>query len=211
MTRIESFFLPGPAGRLECFLKHPAGADPRAAVVVCHPHPVFGGTMHNKVVHAVAEALVAAGLPVLRFNFRGAGGSAGRHDGGRGESDDLRAALDEAARRFPSLPLVVAGYSFGAFVGLGVGCYDGRVAALIGLAAPVGLYNFAFLRDCEKPLTLIQGESDPLAPLGLVLMLGASLPRGARVVPIEGADHGFNGRLDVVSARVAEALHASLG
>jgi len=208
--RIETFFLPGPAGRLECFLKHPAGAVPRAAAVVCHPHPMFGGTMHNKVVHAAAEALVGAGLPVMRFNFRGAGGSAGTHDGGRGESDDLRAVLDEAARRFPGLPLVVAGYSFGAFVGLGVGCYDRRVRALIGIAAPVGLFNFSFLRDCDKPLTLIQGESDPLAPLPLVLTLAAALPRGIRVVPIEGAAHGFADRLEVLAARVAEALPTPL-
>jgi len=209
-TRIETFFLPGPAGRLECFLKHPDGAARRAAAVVCHPHPLFGGTMHNKVVHAAAEALVGAGLPALRFNFRGAGGSTGAHDGGRGESDDLRAVLDEAARRFPGLPLVVAGYSFGAFVGLGVGCYDRRVAALIGIAAPVGLFNFSFLRDCDKPLTLIQGESDPLAPLPLVLALAAALPRGARVVPVEGAAHGFADRLELLAARVAEALPATL-
>jgi len=216
-SRIESFFLAGPAGRLECFLKLPAGAEPptgaepRATAVVCHPHPLFGGSMHNKVVHAAAEALVGAGVPTLRFNFRGAGGSAGVHDGGRGESDDLRAVLGEAQRRFPAVPIVVAGYSFGAFVGLGVGCYDRRVAALIGIAAPVGLYDFAFLRDCDKPLTLIQGESDPLAPLGLVLAMAASLPRGARVVPVEGAAHGFVGRLEVLQTRVAEALQASLG
>jgi len=209
-TRIETFFLPGPAGRLECFLKQPADAARRAAAVVCHPHPLFGGTMQNKVVHATAEALVGAGLAALRFNFRGAGGSAGVHDGGRGESDDLRVVLDEAARRFPDLPLVVAGYSFGAFVGLGVGCYDRRVAALIGIAAPVGLFNFSFLRDCDKPLTLIQGESDPLAPLGLVLTLAAALPRGARVVPIDGAEHGFAGRLEILAARVVEALPATL-
>ena len=166
--------------------------------------------MHNKVVHATAEALVGAGLPALRFNFRGAGRSAGAHDGGRGESDDLRAVLDEATRRFPGLPLLVAGYSFGAFVGLGVGCYDRRVAALIGVAAPIGLFNFSFLRDCDKPLTLIQGDSDPLAPLPLVLTLAAALPRGVRVVPVEGAAHGFATRLDILATRVVEALPVTL-
>lgn len=206
-TRAETFFLPGPAGRLECFLKRPAAARPGgAAAVVCHPHPLFGGTMHNKVVHAASEALVRLGLPVLRFNFRGAGRSSGPHDGGRGEQDDLRTVLDEAAGRFPRAPLLVAGYSFGAFVGLGVGCLDPRVAALIGIGAPIGLYNFGFLRDCRKPLFLIQGESDPLAPLGLVLTLASMLPAGARVLPIAGANHGFDDRLEEVAARVSEAI-----
>ncbi len=208
--RIETFMLPGPAGRLECFLKIPAGMLARGAAVVCHPHPLFGGTMHNKVVHAAAEALHGVGLPALRFNFRGAGGSGGRHDGGRGESDDLRAVLDEAGRRFPGAPILVAGYSFGAYVGLGVGCFDERVAALIGIAAPAGLFDFGFLRECAKPLTLIHGEVDPLAPLGLILTLAAALPQGARVVPIAGAAHDFAGRLDVLATRVAEAVPEAL-
>ncbi|HKQ97615.1 MAG TPA: alpha/beta hydrolase [Candidatus Polarisedimenticolia bacterium] len=208
--RIETFMLPGPAGRLECFLKTPSGAPARAAAVVCHPHPLFGGTLHNKVVHAAAEALVGLGLPALRFNFRGAGRSAGTHDAGRGESDDLRAVLDEAARRFPGAPLLIAGYSFGAYVGLGVGCHDPRVAALIGIAAPAGIYDFGFLRECAKPLTLIHGEADPLAPLGLILTLAAALPQGARVVPIAGAAHNFSGHLDALAARVAEAVPESL-
>src|SRR5262245_31423328 len=88
-ARIQTYFLDGPAGRLECFLKHPAGAPPgTTAAVVCHPHPMFGGSMHNKVVHAAAESLARLGLPVVRFNFRGVGRSAGAHDGGRGETDD---------------------------------------------------------------------------------------------------------------------------
>lgn len=208
--RIETFFLPGPAGRVECFLKHPAGTPARGAAVVCHPHPLFGGTLHNKVVHAAAEALVGLGLPALRFNFRGVGRSAGRHDHGRGESDDLRAVIGEAARRFPGAPILVAGYSFGAWVGLGVGCFDDRVAALVGIAAPAGLFDFGFLRDCRKPLTLIHGEADPLAPIGLILTLAAALPEGARVVPIAGAAHDFAGRLDLLATRVAEAVPAGL-
>lgn len=208
--RIETFMLPGPAGRLECLLKTPAGDAARGAAVVCHPHPLFGGTLHNKVVHAAAEALVGLGLPALRFNFRGAGRSAGTHDAGRGESDDLRAVLDEATRRFPGAPLLVAGYSFGAYVGLGVGCFDPRVAALIGIAAPAGIFDFGFLRECTKPLTLIHGEADPLAPLGLILTLAAALPQGARVVPVPEAAHNFAGQLDILAARVAEAVPESL-
>jgi alpha/beta superfamily hydrolase len=217
--RIASFFLAGPAGRLECFLKHPADAAPAAApasaapgaaAIVCHPHPLFGGTMHNKVVHAAAEALVGLGFPTLRFNFRGVGRSGGSHDGGRGETDDLRTVLDDTAARFPGAPVVLAGYSFGAWVGLRTGCSDPRVAALIGIAAPVGLYNFGFLQGCRRPLTLIQGDADPLAPLGLVLTLAAALPGGVRVLPIAGAGHSFAGHLEEVARLVVEAVPDTL-
>jgi alpha/beta superfamily hydrolase len=206
-SRIESLLFHGPAGRLEGFLKRPPVELARpGAAVVCHPHPMFGGTMHNKVVHAAAEALVRCGFPVMRFNFRGVGRSAGAHDGGRGEQDDLRAALDTLAERFPGEPIVVAGYSFGAFVGLRVGMEDPRAAALLGIAAPVGLFNFGFLRECRKPLALIHGESDPLAPLGLVLTLAAMLPAEARVLPVAGAAHGFADQLDALAERVTEAV-----
>lgn len=206
-TRIESLVLSGPSGRLEAFLKRPAAPHPSgAAAIVCHPHPLFGGSMHNKVVHAASESLVQIGLPVLRFNFRGVGRSAGRHDGGAGEQDDARAALDQLAAFFPGAPLVVAGYSFGAFVGLKAGCPDPRVTGLIGIAAPCGLYNFGFLSECRKPIALIQGEADPIAPLGLVLTLASMLPQEARVVPIAGANHGFADHLEEVAARVAQVI-----
>jgi alpha/beta superfamily hydrolase len=208
-ARIESFFLAGPAGRLEAMLKHPdAGSEPPAVAVVCHPHPMFGGTMHNKVVHAAAEALAGRGLPTLRFSFRGVGRSGGRHDNGRGEQDDLKAALAFLEERWPGRPIVAAGYSFGAFVALAVGCADDRVVSLIGIAAPVGVYPFGFLRVCDKPLVLIQGEADPLAPLPLAFALAATLPGGARVVPIPGADHAFRGGLDLLGQRVEEAAAA---
>ena len=109
---------------------------PYFAAVVCHPHPLYGGTMHNKVVFRVARALHGLGLPVLRFNFRGTGMSAGEHDFGRGEADDVRAALDYLAEQFPGRPLLLAGFSFGAWVGLRVGCGDARVAELVGLGLP---------------------------------------------------------------------------
>jgi len=214
-ARIESLYLAGPAGRLEAVLKHPpvpaspagdddARADPPAVAVVCHPHPLFGGTLHNKVVHAAAEALARRGLPTLRFNFRGVGRSAGRHDNGRGEQEDLGAALAFLEERYPGRKILAAGYSFGAFVALAVGCADERVVSLVAIAAPVGVYPFGFLRACRKPLVLIQGEADPLAPLPLALALAAALPAGARVVPIPGADHAFRGRLDLVGQRVEE-------
>jgi alpha/beta superfamily hydrolase len=205
--RIETFSIAGPAGRIECLLKRPAEpADGGPAAVVCHPHPQFGGTMHNRVVHAAAEALAGLGMPTLRFNFRGVGRSGGEHDGGRGEQDDLAAALDSLAARCPGAPLLVAGYSFGAYVGLSVGCRDDRVEALIGIAAPMALYDFSFLRACAKPLTFIHGEADPFAPLGLVLTVAAALPGGAGVTPIKGAAHGFQDHLDALAAAVASAV-----
>jgi hypothetical protein len=211
MTKIENFFIPGPAGRIECMLKRPApGAEAGAAAAICHPHPLFGGTMHNKVVHAAAEALVAAGLPTLRFNFRGAGGSGGIHDGGRGEQDDLKAVLDHVAGRFPGRPLVLAGYSFGAYVSLRSGCGDGRAAALIGIGLPITMMTFDFLAGCDRPLTLIQGDQDLFGPLPLVMAVAATLPQGARVVAIPGAAHNFAGRLDELALRVGEAVPAEL-
>ena len=132
----RNFFLDGPAGRLEAILWSPtSGKKPPLAALVCHPHPLFGGTMHNKVVYQAAKSLDQFGLPVLRFNFRGAGMSAGAFDQGRGELDDVRAALDFLTDAFPGLPVLLAGFSFGSWVGLQVGCEDSRVAELIGRAS----------------------------------------------------------------------------
>ncbi len=211
MSRIETLFLSGQAGRIECMLKHAAPAatdDPPSAgaAIICHPHPLFGGTLHNKVVHSAAEAIVRRGIPTLRFNFRGAGGSGGRHDHGRGEQEDLRLVLDHTASRYPGRPLLIGGYSFGAFVGLRVGCTDDRVTTLLGIGLPVGLYDFGFLAECVKPLSLIQGERDPFGPIGLLMTMAAALPGGCRVLTVPGADHGFNGRLNELADRVSAAL-----
>jgi uncharacterized protein len=144
----RNFFLDGPAGRLEAILWKPlANAQSLMAAVVCHPHPLFGGTMHNKVVFQTAKSLDALGLPVLRFNFRGAGGSAGKHDHGNGEQDDVRAALDFMSSEFPDLPLLLAGFSFGCWVGLRVGCSDARVSEVIGIGTPVNSTDFSFLQS----------------------------------------------------------------
>ncbi len=210
LPRIETFFLAGPSGRIECLLKRPvfrAADDAHAgAAVVCHPHPLFGGTLHNRVVHAAAEAIGREGIPVLRFNFRGAGGSGGRHDGGRGEQDDLKVVLEHLSGRFPRLPLLIAGYSFGAFVGLRVGCADDRVTALIGIGLPVGLYDFRFLEFCGKPLSLVQGDQDPFGPLASLMTIAARLPGGCRVLAIGGAGHGFTGHLDELRERVSASI-----
>ena len=157
----RNLFLEGPAGRLEAILWKPQGvARPPMAAVLCHPHPLFGGTMHNKVIYQTAKSLDALGLAVLRFNFRGAGTSAGVHDRGRGEQGDVRAALDFLANEFPGVPLLLAGFSFGCWVGLRVGCEDKRVTELIGLGTPVNSSDFSYLETCAKPKLFVHGEND---------------------------------------------------
>jgi alpha/beta superfamily hydrolase len=195
---IKSLFLDGPAGRLEALLN--AGADEAThAALVCHPHPLFGGTLHNKVVFHTMKALNSFGFPVLRFNFRGAGLSQGEHDHGRGEMDDVRAALDWLDREF-RLPLIFAGFSFGAAVGLPLACADGRVQAVIGLGIPVApiderAYDFSFLQTCAKPKLLVSGARDQFGPRVQLQRLVDSLAEPRKLVLVEGADHFFEGRL----------------
>ncbi len=200
----HSLFLEGPAGRLEALLWTSSLPEPSLAAVVCHPHPLFGGTMHNKAVFQVARALHRLGLPVLRFNFRGAGMSEGKHDHGRGEAEDVRAALDFLTKEFPGRSLVLAGFSFGAWVGLRVGCGDGRVAELVGLGLPVGDADFSYLRECPKPKLFIQGERDQFGPRmkleALVAELIATNPGQTKLVLVPAADHFFTGKLAEVSA-----------
>ncbi|MGA6961252.1 MAG: alpha/beta family hydrolase, partial [Candidatus Acidiferrales bacterium] len=156
----RNFFLEGPAGKLEALLWTVADPNPPLAALVCHPHPLFGGTMHNKVVYQTAKALHRRGLPVLRFNFRGAGSSEGEHDRGIGEQDDVRVALDYLSAEFPGVEILLAGFSFGSVVGLRVGCVDGRVAELIGLGLPVDKSDLTYLRECTKPKLFVQGGYD---------------------------------------------------
>jgi len=198
----RSFFLAGPAGRLEAMLWTSSAADPDFAAVVCHPHPLFGGTMHNKVVYQTAKALHERGAPVLRFNFRGTGQSEGEHDNGRGERDDVRAALDYLAAEFPGRALLLAGFSFGSSVGLRVGCVDGRVDKLIGLGLPVNNVDMSFLQTCAKPKLLIQGGNDQFGARARIEALFAMLPEPKRLAIVDGADHFFTGRLDQIGAAI---------
>jgi hypothetical protein len=200
----RSFFLNGPAGRLEALLWTQPAPDPAMVAVVCHPHPLFGGTLHNKVVYRVAKSLHHLGLPVLRFNFRGAGRSEGAHDQGRGEQADVAAALDFLAAEFPGKPVVLGGFSFGAFVGLRVACTDARVARVIGLGLPVNRWDMSPLRDCVKPKLLIQGGNDEYGSAANVESLFVSLGEPKRLVIVPGADHFFAGGLE----RVDEAIRS---
>jgi uncharacterized protein len=202
----RSLFLPGPAGKLEALLWTSEAASPTMTGLVCHPHPLFGGTMHNKVAFQAAKSLHRAGLPVLRFNFRGAGLSEGEHDRGRGERDDARAALDFLSGEFPGLPVVLAGFSFGAWVGLRVGAEDARVARLAGLGIPVNDSDFSYLSECAKPKIFVVGTEDRFAARDRVERLVASLPEPKRLVLVEGADHFFTGKLDQLDRAITDWL-----
>ncbi|MGB7028003.1 MAG: alpha/beta family hydrolase [Candidatus Acidiferrum sp.] len=182
------------------------GSPPMAAVV-CHPHPLFGGTMHNKVVYQAAKSLDALGLPVLRFNFRGTGLSEGKHDRGEGERGDVRAALDFLAGEFPNTPLLVCGFSFGCWVGLRVGCEDARVKLLIGLGAPVNNADFSYLLQCEKPKLFVLGSNDIYGAPDKLKRLAASVPGENRVVIVEDADHFFVGKLDQVDRAIQDWMN----
>jgi uncharacterized protein len=201
------FFIDGPAGPLEALLWTSADLNPARVAVVCHPHPLFGGTLHNKVVYQTAKALHEAGYPVLRFNFRGAGESAGTHDRGRGEGDDVRAAIDYLAAEFPSRPILLAGFSFGAAVGLRVGCADDRVTALIGLGIPVNDSDLSYLKSCAKPKLILQGARDQYGSQDRVLALFEQMREPKQVVFVPDADHFFTGKLDQVASAITGWLN----
>ena len=197
-STIKSLFLDGPAGRLEALLN--AGVEhPARAALVCHPHPLYGGTFHNKVVFHAMKALNSFGYPVLRFNFRGAGLSQGEHDHGSGEEQDVQTALYWLDQEF-HLPMIFAGFSFGAAVGLRVACPAERVRAVFGLGLPVAaiddrVYDFEFLRGCMKPKLFVSGDRDQFGPRAKLEGLVQTLPEPKKLVIIEGADHFFEGRL----------------
>jgi len=193
---IRSLFLDGPAGRLEALL-NVGDANATHAGLVCHPHPLFGGTMHNKVVYHAMKALRSFGFPVLRFNFRGAGNSGGEHHG-KEEVGDVAAALAWLKQEF-SLPILFVGFSFGAAMGLKACCPDPDVRALISLGTPVEaegrLYTYQFLRECRKPKLFLSGDRDRFGPLEELQRVVAGAAETKELVFIPG-DHFFAGHLN---------------
>jgi uncharacterized protein len=190
--------LRGPAGRLEALLNRPEH-DAGYAAIVCHPHPLFGGTMHNKVVYHAMKTFQGYGLPVLRFNFRGAGLSEGAHDNGHGEVDDVRAALDWLEREYHR-PILFAGFSFGSSVGLRACCGDPRVKGIAALGLPVTAggreYHYRFLAGCHQPKLFISGTADQFGPQAAVEAVVAGAAPPAELVLVPGADHFFAGKLE---------------
>jgi alpha/beta superfamily hydrolase len=199
-----TFDFAGPAGRLEAILMQPEG-PPVAAAVVCHAHPLHGGMMHFKVVFRAAKALQSAGLAVLRFNFRGVGRSEGAHDHGTGEQEDARAALLEMQDRFPGLPLVLGGFSFGSAVSLRVAARDARVRAVLALGFPLARdEGKAPLEQVRQPRLFVQGENDEFGSGEALRALVEPLPPPCEIVVIPGADHFFDGHLDALQGAIAD-------
>lgn len=201
-----NLFIPVAHGQLEAILKEPRQGSSKGVALVLHPHPLGGGTMHNKVVFRAAAALNDAGLTVLRINFRGVGQSTGVHDEGRGEQDDVRAGLDYLSQHYPGQQLTLCGFSFGARVGLEVGIQDPRVAYLIGIGTPLEKYDFSFLSRCRKPLLLVHGEHDEYGDAEHLRKLAVDLEKNTpvRLVVIPGAGHFFDGGLDELKQAITE-------
>ena len=195
--------IPVAHGQLEAILKTPA--SPVAAAVVCHPHPLGGGTMNNNVVYRAAKALNEAGLAVLRFNFRGVGASTGRYDGDTGEEEDALAALELLAQRYPGLPLWMAGFSFGARVGLTVGARDARIEKLLGIGLALRMFDYRFLDACEKPKAIIQGANDEYGGRAAIEEAFAHMTAPKKLWVVDDASHLFPHHLAQLEAAAAAA------
>lgn len=189
--RIESLLLPGPVGRLEALLEEPEDREPVAAALVCHPHPLFGGTLHNKVVYRIARGLRRAGHVVLRFNFRGVNLSEGKHDEGVGEVDDARAALGALRERYPDLPYMLAGFSFGSRVVLRMAQEMPEALRAVAVGFPAQYPGSDALRPCPIPRIFVHSTHDTICPPGPVKNFFSTLDGDNRMIWIEAADHFF--------------------
>ena len=205
-----NLFIPSPHGQLEAILKAPRGPILGVALVL-HPHPLFGGTMHNKVVFRAAAALNEAGLVALRINFRGVGQSTGEHDEGRGEREDVRSGLNYLTENYPGHEITLCGFSFGARVGLEVGGADERVVRLISLGTPVDKYDFSFLEQCRKPILFVQGDVDEFGGVERLRELVARLRAPVELKVIKGAGHFFDDQLEELKAAITEWALAQTG
>jgi len=200
--KIESLFLPGPAGRLEALLEEPAEAAPREAALVCHPHPQYGGTMHNKVVYRLARGLRKSGCVVLRFNYRGVNLSEGAYDNGLGEIEDARVALRELQARYPSLPLMIGGFSFGSRIALRLTAQERAIRRVVPVGFPTVIAERAFMNDVQVPKFFIHSTHDNFGPRPEFEKFFATVLEPKQVDWIEAEDHFFKGALDEYEAAV---------
>jgi hypothetical protein len=196
--------IPGPAGRLEGMVETDPTAGPvRLGLIVCHPHPRYGGTMRNKVVHAIARGAQRSGAVVLRFNFRGVGRSAGQYDQGIGEQDDLRAALTWLGEQHPGLPLLAAGFSFGARVALAACCSDPRVERVLAVGLPAGSGDYRFLARCCRPKHFLHSTHDQYGSREQMEAVFRLAAEPKELIWIEAPDHFFQGALGQLEEAVS--------
>ena len=195
--------IPAPHGHLEVAHREPPGTL-RGAAVVCHPHPLQGGTMHTKAVFRAAQALADVKIAALRFNFRGVGTSTGSYDQGFGEKEDVGAALDWLEERHPGLPLVAGGFSFGSMVALSAAADDPRVVALFGLGLPMRMFDDRFLADVAKPILIVQGEQDEFGSGSAIQPRVGGLGCHVTLARIAGGDHDFEGHIDEMKAVLSQ-------
>ena len=201
--RIEAHTLAGPAGQLEALLEEPEFDEPREAMLVCHPHPAHGGTMHNKVVYRLARGLRRSGAVVLRFNFRGVGRSEGVYDQAVGELEDARAALAWLRDRYPALPYSLAGFSFGSRIILRLGCALEGAARLIAVGFPTWREDSTYLSKCATPKVFVQSTSDEFGPSEALNLLYENFAGPKRLIYIPAEDHFFKGSLEDLEETIA--------
>jgi hypothetical protein len=197
--------IPVAHGGLEAVLREPP--QPIAAAVVCHPHPLYGGTMNNNVVYRAAKALSDGGLATLRFNFRGVGASTGRYGEGVGEEEDARDAVALLRKRYPTLPIWMAGFSFGARVGLTVGAREADVVKLLGIGLALKMFDYTFLTTCSKPKAIVQASDDEFGGRAAIEAAVREMAEPKRLWIVDGATHLFPGHLDPFEAAAAEAVN----
>lgn len=200
--RIESFFVAGPAGRLEAVLEEPEHGAAAEAALVCHPNPQGGGTMHNKVVYRLARGLRKAGCVVLRFNYRGVNLSEGTFAHGVGETDDARVVLAELRRRFPDLPVAMAGFSFGSRIALRIALEDPLVARVIAVGFPTKYPKNEYVRDVTTKKYFIQSTNDEFGPRTDMQDFFATLKEPKEITWVESEDHFFRNSLDAYETEV---------
>ncbi len=200
-----NLFIPASIGHLEAILKEPPG-EIRGAALVCHPHPLGQGTMHNKVVYRAAAGLIEAGLVTVRFNFRGVGSSTGEHDGGDGEKDDVEDVLNYLTENYANQPVTLAGFSFGSRVGSEVTLDDKRVARLISIGTPVDKYDFSYLRNCRKPILFVHGDNDEFGSLESLDSLVGQVAENTdtKLVVFENCGHFFDKHLEKLKNTVRD-------
>lgn len=194
MPKSQQLELHGPAGKLEALLEAPSGTDPIGCAVICHPHPLHGGTMQNKVVHTLARGFVRQGFVVLRFNFRGVNESDGEFDEGRGELEDTFAAMDYLTNEMPDQALWLAGFSFGAAVAVHAAA-ERSTAGLISIAPAVSRFAKSLPTQPNGPWLILQGDQDELVDVEETIAWVNELEPGPELQILEGAEHFFHGKL----------------